>query len=557
MKRNLTALSDSTFDVAIVGAGIYGAAIAWDASLRGLSVALIDKGDFCGATSANSLKTIHGGLRYLQNLDVKRMRESIRERRTYLSIAPHLVHPLTCVMPTYGHAMKGIEALFAGLLLNDVISFDRNRLDDPQKRIPSGRIVSKSTCLKRIPGISGDRITGGAEWTDAQVYNSERFVLAMIQSAAAKGAVAANYVACRSLIRQGGRVTGVRAEDALTGDTFAIRAKLVVNAAGGWIDQVLSENGKPSSELMLSTAMNLVVERTLLPGGAAGFSAPFVHTREDGSQHRGSRVLFASNWRGHTIVGTFHKLYDGSPDDLTVSEAEVQQALDEINGAWIHDPIQLDEVTFVQKGLLPAAGIHPKTGEVNLAKHYRIIDHARDNGPQGLLSVVGVKYTTARDVAEKVVNLVFRKMGKTPPSCATSATRLAGGEIARFDAFFSEVLQTNSHGLGPDVLRHLALTYGSDYPRILTYGSSDPALLKLVPGSNEVIRAEVVHAVRNESAQTLADVIFRRTDLGSARCPPDETLSFCAESMSRELGWKPGRVSEEINTVKSRYRIVC
>jgi glycerol-3-phosphate dehydrogenase len=147
MKRNIDSLSNTEYDLLVIGSGIYGAVLAWDGVLRGLRVALIDKADFGGATSANSLKIVHGGLRYLQQLDFRRMRESIRERTNYMEIAPHLVHPLSCVMPTYGHTMKGREVMFFGLMLNDIISMDRNRLKDPEKIIPMGRVISKRSCL--------------------------------------------------------------------------------------------------------------------------------------------------------------------------------------------------------------------------------------------------------------------------------------------------------------------------------------------------------------------------------------------------------------------------
>ena len=172
MDRDLTQLANHKYDLIIIGGGIYGACVAWDATLRGLSVALVEKADFGHATSANSLKTIHGGLRYLQQLDIKRMRESIRERRTLMRIAPHLVHPLPCLMPTYGHLTKGRAVMALALKVNDLVSFDRNRLEDPQKHLPKGRVISRQECLQLLPNIVREGLTGGAVWHDAQVYNS-------------------------------------------------------------------------------------------------------------------------------------------------------------------------------------------------------------------------------------------------------------------------------------------------------------------------------------------------------------------------------------------------
>jgi glycerol-3-phosphate dehydrogenase len=184
MIRDLRTLSCDQFDLAVIGGGIYGACAAWDAAVRGLKVALLEQGDFGAATSANSLKTLHGGLRYLQNLDLLRMRQSIRERSRIMRIAPHLVRLLPCVMPTSGHLMRGRELMSVALLLNDIISHDRNHLIDPSNRIPRGRLLSKAELLQKIPFLKEmGRYNGGALWYDAQMLNSERVTLSFVQSA--------------------------------------------------------------------------------------------------------------------------------------------------------------------------------------------------------------------------------------------------------------------------------------------------------------------------------------------------------------------------------------
>ena len=203
MKRDIAALADREFDLVVVGAGVYGAATAWDASLRGLSVALIDKGDFGSGTSFNSLKTIHGGLRYLQHADFTRMRESVRERRNLMRIAPHLVHPLPFLVPTYrGSLLKTRTVMRAALFINDLVSWDRNELADRQKHLPAGKALTRDACLEMAPGIERDGLTGGVLWYDAQMYNSDRLTLSFVLSAAKEGAVVANYVEATELIRE-------------------------------------------------------------------------------------------------------------------------------------------------------------------------------------------------------------------------------------------------------------------------------------------------------------------------------------------------------------------
>ena len=553
MYRDLNLFQDSEFDVLVIGAGIYGSAIAWDAALRGLSVALIENADFGGGTSANSLKTIHGGLRYLQQLDIKRMRESILERRTLMGIAPHLVHPLTVLMPTYGHMMKGREALLAGLILNDIISFDRNRLGDPQKRIPPGRIVSKKRCLELVPCIDRAGVTGGAMWTDAQMYNSERMCLAFVQSAVDRGAVVANYVKGEGLLTVNGRVEGIRCRDMLTGTEFEIMNRMVVNAAGGWMSRFEMDAEISLSQIQWSTAMNLIVNRPLVEDFAAGLFGRFKYPIPGGGDYEGRRVLFFAPWRGHTIIGTYHRPYDGDADDMGVSEKDITEFLKEVNSACPGDPVRREEVSFFHKGFLPMDGIHPKTGDVVLTKHYRITDHAAEDGTEGLISVAGVKYTTARDVAEKVVDRVCSRLGMTMKKSQTAGVPLSGGRISQFGDFLSKAMSWSDSSVNRDVLRHLVYSYGSDYPRLLEYKDEDPEWLALVPGSKEVIGAEILHGVREEMAVKLADVVLRRTDLGSAAYPGDDTLATCAEIMGKELGWDRSKVLDEIEEVKAIY----
>lgn len=547
MQRQVSALAENVHDVLVIGGGIYGAAVAWEAALRGLSVALIEKGDFCGATSANSLKTIHGGLRYLQHADFKRMRESIRERSTLMRIAPHLVHPLPILVPTYGHGLKGREALALALRLNDALSFDRH-LPDPQKHLPPGYSISRQECLRHLPGIPDAGLTGGAVFYDAQAYNTERLVIALLRSAAAKGAQLANAVEATGFLRQGGAVTGVTARDRQTGDRLDIRAKVVINTAGPWINQVLGWLGAPHPETRLALSMN-VITRPLFDGFAVGLSAPRTYRDADAVLNKGSRLLFFSPWRGYTIIGTSAEPYRGEPDDLHMTDDRVQRFLDDINAAYPPARLTLDDVTFVHAGLLPSSGVDASSGEARIAKHYRIHDH-RQNGVDGLLTVIGVKYTTARHVAEETINQVFRRVGQRPPPSRSATTPLYGGSFGRFDDLMRQVLRQKPCGLDAAILRRLAYNYGSAYPDVLRYYDEGAGR-----GQHQaVLEAETRHAARDEMAHSLADVLLRRTDYGSAGYPGEEVVRTCAEVMAAEQGWTLARVGTEIETFNAHYR---
>lgn len=555
MKRDLKRMSAERYDLLVIGTGIYGATIAWDAALRGLRVALIDKGDFGGATSANSLKTVHGGLRYLQQLDLLRMRESIRERMVLMRIAPHLVHPLPVLMPTYGRKLKSRPALLAALLANDVIGFDRNRLSDPQKRIPNGRTMSSRELKELIPGYDKHNLNGGALWFDCQCVNTERLLLAYVISAVKKGADAANYVKATGLLLEGTRVTGIRAQDVITGDYFDIRSRLVVNASGPWVDEVLSGlNGRsPQRRFIRSTAMNLVVNRKVADRFALGLSGPFRHVFADGSEYNGFRILFFSPWRGRTIIGTNHRPNVGGGREYKITEREIRDFLADVNRSYPAAEIRRDEVAFFSGGFLPMRGIHPRTGEVQLVRHYKIHDHALQDGIEGLITVVGVKYTTARDVARRTVDLIAGRIGQKMAPSRTATTPLYGGEIERFDDFLKGNLSRRPRGQDEKVMAHLSRNYGSALGDILGYEKDGGEPLGRISGSDEVLRAEVLHGVREEMALNLADVVFRRTDLGSAGHPGEEALVETASLMARELGWSDAKREAEIAAVNRMY----
>jgi len=272
MQRDLTELARKEFDLLVIGGGIYGAFVAWDAALRGLSVAMIEKGDFGHATSSNTLRVIHGGLRYLQYGNIRRMRRSIAERTAFMRIAPHLVHPLPFLIPTYGHWQEGKALLSLALSLNELIGFDRNGLADSQKHLPRGRVISREECRRLVPGVRDRGLSGGLIYYDCQMYDSERFILAVARSAAQAGASLANYVEATKFLKNGSRVRGIAAKDGLSGNIFEIRARSVVNTSGPWMDRVLRLlNGHtPSRKLVLSKAFNLLVRPQIVPDYAVG-----------------------------------------------------------------------------------------------------------------------------------------------------------------------------------------------------------------------------------------------------------------------------------------------
>jgi len=542
MKRDLQKMASRNYDVVVIGGGIYGAAIAREAALCGLSTALIEKRDFCSATSASSLKIIHGGLRYLQQFDLPRLRTSVIERRAFLRTAPHLVHPLPCIMPTQGHTMKGREAMFLGLLLNEILSLDRNTLADPEKAIPRGRLISSDDVCRLVPGLSPTGITGGGSWNDAYTYNSERLVTALVRDAVESGADAANYLNCTGFKMSGGRITAVKARDELTGNAFDLSTNLVINAAGPWVNEILAAipTVKAHAVNTLAMGMNFVLKRQLLPTSAAGLRFRR-HTGES------QRLLFLMPWRGHTLAGTYYRLHQGDADSMKVTEQDIDILLSDLTHAYPSAGITHNDIACVLPGLLPARHAQLVNDEPVLANHFSIIDHARRDATEGLVTVVGVKYTTARDVAERTLRQVLSKLGRPAVVSGSDRRPLPGGRIPDFVAGLNRAKSDTR--CPPPVMEHLFFNYGDETSALLALGKENPSLLAQVDATTPVIGAEVVHAARTEMALTLGDVVFRRTDLGSAGRPSTGALAGCARIMASECGWDSARCATEIARV--------
>ena len=554
MKRDLNELANREFDIIIVGGGIYGVMTAWDASLRGLRVALIEKDDFAGSTSSNSLKIVHGGLRYIQHADVKRMRESIRERRIMMKIAPHLVHPLPFVIPTYGHFIKGPEAMFVALKINDLVSFDRNSLPDPQKRLPAGKIISKQECLKKIPGVDEENLTGGAIWYDAQLYNSERMIFSTLHSATDAGAVIANYVEMKKFLRKEDRIIGVMAQDKLTGNQFEIHGKLVINTTGPWINNILSilRNKKPVKKVTLAKMINLVAPK-ILGDYSVGVYSKYEYKDKDAVISKGSRLYFITPWRNLSLIGTAQIAYEDDPKNFRIARDDIETFINEINEAYPPANLSFDNILFYYGGLLPIKDGYDDPRNVTLTKHYDLIDHKKEDGLDGLLSVVSVKYTTARDVTEKILNLAIQKLGIEQRPSITDKTPIYGGDIPFFEDYLQSTLKNSPNGFSKQVMRHLVYNYGTALGDILNLAQENSAFSKPLDDHDEILKAEVIYGIREEMAQHLADVVFRRTELGPAGLPSDSTLNDIATLMAQELGWNEEKIQEEIKSTKNIY----
>jgi len=531
---------------------VAGAAVAWDAALRGLSVALLERTDFCAETSAWSLKVVHGGIRYLQHLDFTRVRESCRERSALLRIAPHLVHPMPFVVPTFGHGLQGSEALGAAFLLLSAVTADRNRgILDPERQIPAGRLVSRRQLLAWFPHLEATRAVGAGVFCDGQMYNPPRLVWEFVRSAVERGAVAANYCEVTGFIREDGGVTGVRVTDRITGGAFDVRARTVVNAAGPFAEQIYVNQGlRRDRKIPLSRDMAIVVARPLVTERA--LAAQTKYKDPDAVLSRGNRHLFLVPWRDRTLIGVNSRVWPGDPYALEVTDAEVAAFVEEICAAAPHFDITLDDVAMVYAGLLPFGQNDAGTVDLSFGKRSHLVDHEVTDGIKGLVSAVSIRFTTARGLARQAVDLVFQKLGKAPPPCFTEHTPLHGARFDRFAALVREVETALGAPTGDPVPLHLAHNHGSAYRGVLRTAEGLSRGRECITGT-DTLRAEVVHAVREEMAVTLADCVFRRTDLGPGGHPGDAALAEAADLVAAELGWTAERKASEAAEVRRRF----
>jgi glycerol-3-phosphate dehydrogenase len=543
MQRDLRRLADTKFDVIVVGGGFYGVTAAWDAAQRGLSVAIIDKDDFGAATSFNNLKTLHGGLRSLLALNFQQMRLFIRERRALARILPHLVRPLPFVVPTTRNPKRSALAMRMALAISDAVASDRNEgLSDPGTHLPDSRIVSREEALRLNPVIEPKGVTGGAVWYDYQMQSTDRVTLSFLLSAVDAGAVAANYVQAQRFLQSNGRVIGVRVEDRLTNEAFAVRGTVVVNAAGPWAASLLSDlpaaaQGAPPPRL--SRAMNVVVRKVVNDHACGGLV--------------NSRYLLLVPWRDVSMLGTSHDAHEGTADQLKVSRWDLEAFLKDAREAFPHANLTASDVRLIHRGLLPM--ISGSGTKVRLMKESQVVDHSKYGLP-GLVTMHGVRYTTARYTAEQAVDAVFRVMGHaTPPPCRTAETPLQGGSIMRMDSFLKAVMLRDIDGIASTTLKRIAATYGTGYDLVLQMARDVPALGRALGRDCEVIGAEILYAARKEMAVKLGDALIRRTEAGAAGHPGSDAIERAAAIMARAHDWDEWRMRNEIAEVEAFYRL--
>jgi glycerol-3-phosphate dehydrogenase len=530
MNRDLGQLTGDGFDVLILGGGIYGLTAAYEAAQRGLRVALVERRDFGSATSFNHHKTLHGGLRYFQTADIRRMRESIAERRAFARIAPQLISSQAFVTPTWPRLARSRIAMHLAFLADQALAINRNSGVPESHHLPAGRVLSREEFLAMVPDARQLPATGGALWHDYTTDEGDRLTLSFALGAARFGAVLANYADAFEPIRDGSRIAGMKVRDAATGDIMDVRARVTVNAAGADAARVMAAFGARRVFPLLK-AMNVVTTREA-SGPAVALPS------KDG------RLLIALPWRGRLTIGTSHGHQLCGADDTLVKVGEVSAFLAEINAAFPWLALRLAEVSLVHRGVVPA--VLREGNPPALLDRAELRDHAKD-GIEGAVSVIGVKYTTARLMAQRTIDLVADKLGQ----------KIAPSRTAQLPL----VAPVRTEESGPHVqdpasaVERITRVYGATAARVLGLHAEHPDLGRPLAEGVPVTGAQVLEAVRHEMALTLEDIVVRRTGLGATGHPGDEIVRQCAALVQQELGWSAERVDDEVAAVRRFYEI--
>lgn len=390
--RDPRAAAAESYDLAIVGGGVHGIALLLEAGRRGLRGLLLEQGDFGGATTYNHLRTLHGGLRYLQSADLPRFFESVAERGWFLRHFPELTRPLPCLMPLYGDGLRRPSILRAALAMNDALSARRNDGLPPSHRLPAGRVTAPAEVLKIFPAARADGLKGGALWHDAVIAAPQRLTMALLRWACAAGGRALNYARATGVLTAGGQAAGLRARDEEAGEDLEFHAPVVINAAGPWGPAWLASQGLEAEGLFPGALLlwNILFERPALSDHAIALYP-----------RAGGHVYFAHPWEGRLLVGTGERTVPPGAGSAAPDRADLKAMVADLRAAAPALGLRASDALHVYHGVLPA------TPSGKLTKRPGIVDHARRGGPSGLYSVAGIKFTTARRVADDLLRAIF------------------------------------------------------------------------------------------------------------------------------------------------------
>lgn len=528
MRRSLQQLTQTRYDLLIIGGGINGAGIASEAAGRGLKTLLLERQDFSSGTTGRSTKLIHGGLRYLEHGEFGLVFESLREREALLRLAPHLVRPLPFLILLHHDGPYRPRHVRLGLAVYDLLSLG--------KSLPSHRALSLAEVREREPALIVEGVSAAFLYFDAQVTSPERLVIENVRAAEARGADVLNYAEVIGLVLEAGAVCGARVRDRVSGEEGLVRARVVINAAGPWVDAVCR---------LLPQAMPRYIGGTkgshlVVPNRWGLRHALYAAAQADG------RPFFIVPWQEYVLIGTTDVRYEGDADQVQTDDEEVAYLLAEARRLLGPD-LRHEDLLYAYSGVRPLP-YQPGVPEGAITRRHILHDHEREDGLAGFVSIVGGKITPYRHLAEDVVTLACRKL--RPPRRARPKERfepLPGG--VPFPPREVEEM-AGALGVAPESAAHLLEVYGGLSSEVLALVKRERALGQRLCPYHPDIAAQIIYALEREHAVRLADIFLRRTAIGWSRCLGLVCAPAAARLMGTYLGWDEPRVQEEVTAYR-------
>jgi glycerol-3-phosphate dehydrogenase len=519
---------DRQFDLIIVGGGITGAGTARDAALRGLSCLLLEKGDYASGVSSKTTRLIHGGLRYLANFEIDLVAEALRERAILRRLAPYLIHPIPLVIPIYKGDPHGRAVISLGIHLYDLLSHEQD--------IPHYFTAGRERTLAGEPRLNREGLTGSALFYDHQLLMPERLVIENILSAREAGASVLNHTRVERIEETGSGIV-VTARDVLADTTRQYGARLLVNAAGPWIDRVRQAGNIDRGRIIFPTkGIHLVLPKL-------SDQALFVTSRD-------GRMFFIVPLGDRSLVGTTDTKYHGDLDEVHATSDDVEYLLNETRRVLPGMDVSRERILYTYAGIRPLA--FAGSSESKISRKHRVIREGRSGR---IITIAGGKLTTYRAMAKDVLDAVCSILKLRRP-CRTDRQAFPGGLPVPHDEFVKEAVPElgSCYGVDRETVLHLIRFYGSRTKRVLDLVKAEPALREQISPESRDIYAQVVYSIREEQARTLPDVVFRRIYLGMTGKRGSDRIGRIAAIMAQELGWNDDEAGREVDDFQKELR---
>lgn len=518
----------SSYDLIIIGGGITGAGTARDAALRGISVLLLEKGDFASGVTSRSTRLIHGGLRYLANFEMDLVAESLRERAILRRLAPYLIRPMPILIPIYKGDAHGRAVVSIGIHLYDLLSHEKD--------IPHYFTSGTGKTLSFEPRLNRDGLKGSALFYDHQILMPERLVMENIISAREAGADVRNHIRAEKIEERDDGIT-VTARDMLSGGAHIFRSRVLINAAGPWIDRVRESGGIDRGKVIYPTkGIHLVLPKL-------SDQALFVTTRDN-------RMFFIIPLGACSLIGTTDTKYGGDLDDVHANADDVNYLLSESRRVLPGLNITKEAILYTYAGIRPLA--FSGTRESRISRKHRVIREGRSGR---MITIAGGKLTTYRNMAKDAVNAASRTL-ENRQRCVSDTRPLPGSLPVSYVEYLEHAVPelSSRYNVNADSVRQLINFYGSRAENILEISRDEPYLKERIsPESNDIF-AQVVYSVKEEGAKTVSDIILRRMRLGMTTSRGAEQAGKIAELAGEYLKWSPDEIKQQVRQYQEEIK---